>query len=192
MHAVIPLKGFAVGKARLAPSLDNATRSRLARAVALHVADACAAAGFDITVVSSDEKVTEWAQSRGALLVADPGAGLDAACSLGVSARSTPWVVVHGDLPLLDAATMRQAAAALQAGRDVIAASRDGGTNLLGSHGSFDFSYGVASFHRHLARFVTPPQMITTMATLVELDTPSDLESAARLPGGAWLGTFLT
>ena len=70
---------------------------------------------------------------------------------------------MHGDLPLLDGATMTDARATLAAGGSVIAPSRDGGTNLLGSQGRIRLSYGPGSFHRHLAS-------LSNLATTVHID----------------------
>jgi len=192
MYAVIPLKGFNIAKERLATVLDRTRRSSLVRAAADRVALACAAGGFDLVVVTGDESVAAWASDRSARVIADPSQGLDAACQAGIAAGHEPWIIVHVDLPLLDATTMNSTLTALGAGRSVIAPSRDGGTNLLGSSGGFRFSYGPASFHRHLAALTGPFEVITKIETIVELDTPSDLEAAATLPGGAWLAPFLS
>lgn len=192
MHAVIPLKGFDVAKERLSPALDRERRSSLAKAAADNVLRACSGAGFDVTVVTGDQMVAEWATERAAAVISDPGKGLNAACDVGIAASQGPWVVVHGDLPLLDAVTMRRVGTTLAAGTPVIAPSRDGGTNLLGGTGRIGFSYGPGSFHRHLAAVLAPPQVLTGIETLIELDTPADLLSAASLPGGAWLAPFLT
>lgn len=191
--AVIPLKGFAVAKGRLAPVLDQQQRSSLARTTAGHVVRACADGGLDIMIVTGDEAVAAWAVQHSAIVIPDPSQGLDAACRVAIEQCDGPWIIVHGDLPLLDGATMTDARATLTAGGSVIAPSRDGGTNLLGSQGRIRLSYGPGSFHRHLASL---SNLATTVhidiKTLIELDTPGDLSAAAGLPGGAWLSPFLT
>jgi len=192
MHAVIPLKGFDIAKGRLAPVLDHQQRSSLARATADHVASACAEGGFDLTIVTGDEAVTKWATGHSAEVIPDPAQGLDAACNAGIAAGTGSWIVVHGDLPLLDAATMRRARDVLVAGRPVIAPSRDGGTNLLGGKSRIRLSYGPGSFHRHLAVLSELPDVLTGIESIIELDTPADLSAAADLPGGAWLAPFMS
>jgi 2-phospho-L-lactate guanylyltransferase len=190
--AVIPLKGFDVAKGRLAPSLVPHQRSSLATAIADHVVLACIDAGFDLTIVTRDSSVAEWAAEHEASVVTDPMRGLDAACAAALPARGTPWIIVHGDLPLLDGATMHRARLAISAGTAVIAPSRDGGTNLLGSTGRVQFSYGPGSFHRHLAAIPRPFRVFTGMESIVELDTPADLNAALGVPSGRWLAQFLS
>ena len=190
--AVIPLKGFDVAKGRLAPSLAPHQRSSLARAIADHVVLACIDAGFDLTIVTRDSSVAEWAAEHEASVVTDPMQGLDAACAAALPADGTPWIIVHGDLPLLDDATMHRARLAISAGTAVIATSRDGGTNLLGSIGRVQFSYGPGSFHRHLAAIHRPFRVFAGMESIVELDTPADLKAAIGVPSGRWLAPFLS
>ena len=190
-NAVIPLKGFEVAKGRLAPRLVPHQRSSLVRAIADHVVLACIDAGFDLTIVTRDSSVAEWAAEHEASVVTDPMQGLDAACTAGLPADGTPWIIVHGDLPLLDVATMHRAHLAITAGSAVIAPSRDGGTNLLGSTGQVQFSYGPGSFHRHLAVIPRPFQVFTGVESIVELDTPADLNAALAVPSGRWLSPFL-
>lgn len=190
--AVIPLKGFPVAKGRLSPVLDQQQRSLLARTTAGRVVRACADGGFDITIVTGDEAVTAWAGQHSATVIPDPSQGLDAACRVAIEQCEGPWIIVHGDLPLLDGAAMSDARTTLAGGGSVIAPSRDGGTNLLGANERIRLSYGPGSFHRHLAALSTPVTVRIDIKTLIELDTPGDLTAAAGLPGGAWLSPFLT
>ena len=53
--AAIPIKPFGVAKARLAPVLGQAERSRLGRAIAARTAGLAAAAGAEVVVVTADE-----------------------------------------------------------------------------------------------------------------------------------------
>jgi 2-phospho-L-lactate/phosphoenolpyruvate guanylyltransferase len=188
--AVLPLKAFDVAKERLAPLLTPPQRSALARAAADRVASACVAGGFAIIVVTGDETVARWAAGHSAHVVPDPGGGLDAVCDAGVAATHGPWMVVHGDLPLLDRETTERARRSLIGGGSVIAPSRDGGTNLLGSNTRVHFAYGPGSFHRHLAA-VPDATILTGFSTLIELDTPQDLAAASTLVGGDWLIPYI-
>jgi 2-phospho-L-lactate guanylyltransferase len=190
MHAVIPIRGFSSAKTRLGPTVPPTERAELARLTATRVVGACDDAGFEVVVVSSDPDVAAWGDHR-CLVIQDPDDGLDAATRAGVDVAEGPWVVVHADLPLLDAATMRTVAALLQEGRSVAAPSRDGGTNLMGSTVPVSFAYGPGSFHRHLARLPRPAAVLVDPKTLIELDTPGDLSEAARTAGGDWLERFL-
>jgi len=143
-------------------------------------------------IVTGDQAVEDWAVQHSAIVISDPSQGLDAACRVAVEQCDGPWVIVHGDLPLLDGAAMNAARTTLAAGGSIIAPSRDGGTNLLGTNGQIRFSYGQGSFHRHLAVLSDLATVYIDMKTLIELDTPGDLSAAAGLPGGAWLSPFLT
>src|SRR5690242_2761038 len=98
---VVPLRSFALGKARLADALDDDARRAFTRTMAERVV---AAAGARPTViVSSAPDVIEWALALRLAHVADPGS-LDGAAQAGrewVRARNLPRVVVmHADLPL--------------------------------------------------------------------------------------------
>jgi len=193
--AIVPLKSFEVAKGRL--DLPTEVRSSFARAVAERVITACRGAGFEPRVVTGSESLREWATTLGAGSLDDPPhGGLDAAAGLGVTEAlrlEVPWLVVHGDLPLLDAVDLRPVLKPLNEGALVIAPSRDGGTNVLGSMGPFEFRYGPASFHRHLAAAAGHPvHVVVRSGTALEVDTLPDLHAAALLPAGGWLRRFLS
>lgn len=193
--ALIPVKGFSVAKERLAPEVPAYDRAIIATVTAGHVIESCVAAGLTTLVVTDDEAVAHLARDLGADAVPDPGSGLDAAVTAGVAVVDGPWLVLHADLPLLDPGTLSDAAQTVSAGHWVIAPSRDGGTNLLGGRGGFDFAYGHGSFHRHLARLGRhglPHRILVGAAVAVEIDTPIDLAAAASHPGGRWLLPFLS
>ncbi|HSM02768.1 MAG TPA: 2-phospho-L-lactate guanylyltransferase [Acidimicrobiia bacterium] len=193
--AIIPLKDFGLAKRRL--NLPHGVREELARAVARHVVDACRGAGFDALVVTGSPDVGAWAAAIGAESADEPaGGGLDGAAELGMGTavdRSVPWVVVHGDLPLLSTDDLGPLSSALSVGRVVVAPSRDGGTNILGATGPFSFRYGPGSFHRHLdVAAGMPTTVIVRPGTAIEIDTLPDLEAAERLGAGSWLSRFLS
>jgi 2-phospho-L-lactate guanylyltransferase (CobY/MobA/RfbA family) len=76
---------------------------------------------------------------------------------------------------------------ALAARSLVIVPSHDGGTNVIAGRGTIvEFSYGQASFHRHLAQ--NPGALVVTSPQLaLDLDTSLDLIRAEALPAGRWL-----
>src|SRR3954449_4765378 len=78
--AVIPIRAFALGKARLAASLDRAERAALGRRWAEQVVHA--AAPMPVVVVSSDPDVSAWAGDLGVDVLDDPGT-LDGAAAMG-------------------------------------------------------------------------------------------------------------
>jgi 2-phospho-L-lactate guanylyltransferase len=182
---VIPVRAFALGKARLADALDDATRAELARRWADTVFEA--AAGLPVCVVSSDPEVRDWAQARGAAVVDDPGS-LDGAAGAGrtqLADRGCARVIVaHADLPLARsfAALARDASLPLLA---IVPCHRDDGTPVLSLPASapFTFAYGPGSFRRHVAearrrglgvRVVRDPDLA------FDVDVPDDL---LGLPG---------
>ncbi|MEX2419997.1 MAG: 2-phospho-L-lactate guanylyltransferase [Acidimicrobiia bacterium] len=191
--AIVPLKDFHEAKERLDLSPDN--RSSLTQAVAEHVIKACRGGGMAPVVVTGSDSTRVWAAAFGVDVLVETGEGLDAAAAHGADqAGGGPWLVVHGDLPLLSAEDIAHVGHLLARGGVVLAPSRDGGTNLLGSTGGgFDFRYGPASFHRHLAVAAgREVEVVIRPGTALEIDTLSDLHSVARLPSGEWLRRFLS
>lgn len=178
--AVVPVKSFREGNRRLAPALDDARRARLGQALASHVARVVAEADLIPLVVTADAEVAEWATLSGIPSHPDPASGLDAAAAEGVEwairARSG-WVVIHGDLPLLEAPEVRILASAVDRELNPIAPSSDGGTSAIGGRGPVDFAFGPMSFHRHLARLADPTVTVRRGLSL-DIDCPHDLETA--------------
>src|SRR4051812_7476650 len=85
---VIPIRAFAVGKARLSETLDDAPRAELAERMADQVL--AAARPLPVVVVSSAEDVRAWGDRHRVDVIDDPG-GLDAAAIAGVA-----WCAGHG------------------------------------------------------------------------------------------------
>jgi 2-phospho-L-lactate guanylyltransferase len=149
--AVIPIRAFALGKARLAAALDGPERAALGRRWAEQVVHA--AAPMPIVVVSSDPDVRSWAHDLGVDGLDDPGT-LDGAAAAGLQhlrARGcTRVVIAHADLPRArDLARL-----ARDGGRPVVAlvpCHRDDGTPVLSvpATSDFGFAYGPGSFRRH-------------------------------------------
>ncbi len=190
----VPLKPFREGKGRLADHLEPSRRALLAEMVATRVVIEALETGAPVIVVTGDDEVAAWARRSGAHALGDPG-GLDAAASAAAAYAATldvPWLVAHGDLPLLRADELRLALVHLGDGDAVLAPSRHGGTNLLGAGEPILFRYGADSFSRHLASTRHLRQrVLVSVATLLDLDTPPDLAAAVDHPRGAWLTEYL-
>lgn len=187
--AAVPVKRFFVAKRRLAPVLDADVRSALGRDLALHTLEAIDAAGAESLVLAADEEVADWAKHHGFHATVDQGEGLDeaaTAATLQAVDAGRPWMIVHADLPLLSAADIEAAMAALDRSRGVIAPSNDGGTSLVGGHHLIRFAYGPGSFHRHLAA-LGEASVLVRIGLALDLDDPSDLHAALGRPEGAWL-----
>ena len=181
---VIPIRAFALGKARLADALDPATRAALARRWAERVVQA--SAPLPVVVVSSDIEVREWAERLGVEVIPDPGT-LDAAASVGRdhlrAAGCTRAVIAHADLPY----ARRLERLARDGARPIVAlvpCHRDDGTPVLSvpTAGEFRFAYGPASFRRHAAearRLGLALRVVRDRDLAFDVDVPDDLVDLA-------------
>jgi len=177
---VIPVRAFALGKARLATQLDDQTRAELARKLADRVG--AASGELPTVVVSSASDVREWARSRGLDVVDDPGT-LDDAAEAGrewVGARGCARAVIaHADLPLARslAPLVRDGARPIVA---VVPCHRDDGTTVLSVPVDvpFRFAYGPGSFRRHAAearRLGLGFRVVRDAELAFDVDVPDDL-----------------
>ena len=150
---VVPLRSFALGKARLAAALDDDARRAFTRTMAERVV---AAAGTRPTViVSSAPDVVAWARALRVACIDDPGS-LDGAALAGrdwVRERGLGRVVVmHADLPL---ATSLDGIAddGDQPVAVIVPDHHEDGTPVLAVPSSVDFeyAYGPGSCARHVA-----------------------------------------
>jgi 2-phospho-L-lactate/phosphoenolpyruvate guanylyltransferase len=183
---VIPVRAFALGKARLAAELDSSARADLARQLADRVA--AAAGELPAVVVSDAADVRDWARARGLDVVDDPGS-LDSAAVAGrawVQARGCARAVIaHADLPLARSLT--------PLGRDrgrpivaVVPCHRDDGTTVLSVpvDAPFRFAYGPGSFRRHAAearRLGLGFRVIRDAELAFDVDVPGDLDRLGLL-----------
>ncbi len=171
--AIVPIRDF-TGMTRLAPTLDVDRRARLARLLADTVVSAITSAGLSPVVVTASQDVQGWSAKRGLTICDDPGTGLSGAAAAGVAyAADTPWIVIHADLPLVTASAVATIAQ-LALTSTVLVPSHDGGTNVIAGRGAFPFSYGVGSFHRHLAA-APDAQIVASPALSVDIDIPEHL-----------------
>jgi 2-phospho-L-lactate guanylyltransferase len=178
--AVIPIRAFALGKARLAAALDGAERAALGRRWAEQVVHA--AADLPIVVVSSDPDVRVWATNLGLDVLDDPGS-LDDAARVGrdhLRDRGCSRVVVaHADLP-----RARDLARLARDGSQPVVAlvpcHRDDGTPVLSvpATADFRFAYGPDSFRRHAAearRLGLGLRVVRDRDLAFDVDVPDDL-----------------
>ena len=178
---VIPVRAFALGKARLTEHLDDETRTALARTLADRVG--AAAGELPAVVVSSAADVRDWARARGLDVVDDPGT-LDEAAAAGrtwvAGHGCTRAVVAHADLPL--ARTL--APLARDGGRPIVAVvpcHRDDGTTVMSVpvDAPFEFAYGPGSFRRHAAvarRCGLGFRVVRDAELAFDVDVPDDLD----------------
>jgi 2-phospho-L-lactate/phosphoenolpyruvate guanylyltransferase len=204
LYAIIPVKPFANGKARLAPVLSPEARAALCQRLFEHVLDAaCAAVGLDgIVVVSADDTVRVIAEARGATCIDEPLPGktgpdqkeldgLNAALAIGrqeaIARLASAILVLPADLAFV---TAEDIGALIAAGRGPAMAmaiapdeARDG-TNalLLSPPDLIGFSFGPDSFETHCAAAVaagTKPAIIERPGLGFDVDAPEDLSRIA-------------
>jgi len=188
--AIIPIKASAEAKSRLAGALDPAARQRLVCAMADHVAAAARAA---VNV----ERLCLVTPGRpdcagDALLVDDPGQGLNAALGAALAQVAAQGasraVIVAADLPTLTPRDIELLAAA-PAGEIAIAPDRHGtGTNALSlplpQATGFAFAFGPDSFalhHDEAGRLGLSIEVIHSHGLARDIDEPPDLADAAAL-----------
>jgi 2-phospho-L-lactate guanylyltransferase len=180
---LVPVKSFAEAKLRLAPALPAEERSRLARRMAAHVLEA--ARPLPVAVVCDDPLVADWARQHGALVVWEPGRGLNGAVQAGVerlaAAGARQVVVAHADLPLAGPLSW----ACRFPGITLVPDRRDDGTNVacVPADGAFTFSYGPGSFQRHGAearRLGLGLRVVREPLLGHDVDVPADLLAGVR------------
>jgi uncharacterized protein len=140
--AKAPVPGLA--KTRLAPALGAAGAAALAEALLRHaVAEASAAAPGRVTLWAAPDAThpvfADLARQHGVALAVQPatadlGLRMAAVFSADPGARAGPLLLMGSDIPALDATTLRQAGAALQAHAVVFVPALDGGYALVGQH----------------------------------------------------------
>lgn len=178
---VIPIRAFALGKARLAREVSPDERAELACRFATRVA--AAAGDLPTVVVTSAPEVAEWARGLGIPMIADPGS-LDDAAVAGRSFLAGQGcervVVAHADLPF--ARTLAPVAAdGPEPVVAVVPCHRDDGTPVLSvpAAAPFRFSYGPGSFRRHVdeaARLGLTVRVVRDPDLAFDVDVPADLE----------------
>jgi 2-phospho-L-lactate guanylyltransferase len=131
-------------------------------------------------VVCDDHDVATWARQLGALVIWEPGRGLNGAVQEGVAylgaAGARLVVVAASDLPL--ATDLRWVAKF--AGITIVPDRRSDGTNVIAvpTNAGFAFSYGPGSFARHLhegVRTGRPVRVVHSEALGWDVDVPADL-----------------
>ena len=179
---LIPVKAFGQAKGRLHLAMDARQRAALARAMAERV---LAAAGpLPVAVVCDDTDVAAWARSLGALVVWEPGRGLNEAVEAGVehlvAIGAAQVTVAHADLPR--AADLAQVGEA--DGITLVADRFGNGTNVIVVPGGagFRFSYGPGSFSRHVLeaeRLGLPYRILDRPDLAWDIDEPDDVVPVA-------------
>ena len=193
---IVPHRGLAAAKTRLAPVLDHAERIALARTLLVRVLEVAHEAGDDVVVISPAAELEPIVVEAGARLAVQRGMGLNAGLDQAREAAEADGVerlvVLHGDLPNLavdDVAALMEAAADGPA--VAIAPDRLGtGTNglALSPPGVIGFRFGAGSFAAHRAEAQTAgvdPAVVVRPGLAFDLDTPEDLARWLELGSAA-------
>ncbi|HEV8115421.1 MAG TPA: 2-phospho-L-lactate guanylyltransferase [Acidimicrobiales bacterium] len=186
---LVPVKAFGEAKRRLSPALAAPERAALSRRLAAGVI--AAAAPLAVAVVCEDREVAGWARELGALVIWEPGRGLNGAVAAGVARLAAEGVttvaVAHGDLAR--PAGLVALVLSNPGGVTLVPDGRDDGTNVVVLPGAvtFRFSYGPGSFRRHLDEATASGlavQVVRGTDLSLDVDLPSDLPlTAGAAPG---------
>lgn len=186
VRIIVPHRGLAAAKTRLAPVLDDGEREALARRLLDQVLRVAHGSCGDVVVISPSEALGPLVAEARARLVVQRGLGLndgleqarDEAIRDGVGTL----LVLHGDLPNLSTDDVAALLDALpETGGVAIAPDRAGsGTNGLALRppDAIGFRFGVGSLaaHREEAeRRSVPIVEVHRPGLAFDLDTPADL-----------------
>ena len=175
---LVPVKSFHDAKVRLAPALSPARRAQLARRMADKVV--ASAGKLPVAVVCDDREVAGWARSAGALVIWEPGRGLNGAVQDGVRRLAGFGVelviVAAGDLPLASDLSW----VGDFRGITIVPDRHGDGSNVIAVPASagFSFSYGPGSFSRHLQeakRTGVAFRVVRDTPLAWDVDVPDDL-----------------
>lgn len=180
--ALVPLKPFGQAKTRLAESLTPMQRQTLVRAMAqdmLSVLQGCD--NIDEVLVVGDAKQADQL-GIGCIAEAELGVkGLNAVLQAALERLcfERGVIVIHADLPLLQAADVGALLSPMQSGKQAIACDRSGsGTNalaLLKKPPALSFGRGSYEQHRATLSRHTAVQSVRRQGLALDVDTPQDL-----------------
>lgn len=182
---LVPVKAFGEAKVRLAPALSPSGRAALAQTMAEAVL--AATHPLPAAVVCDDIGVAGWARRHGALVIWEPGRGLNGAVEAGVEwlrrAGVERVVVAHADLPRAGGL----ADLAVGTGVVLVPDRHCDGTNVavVPAAAGFRFSYGPGSFSRHRTesdRLGLETSVVTDPLLAFDVDSPADVEALSMGP----------
>jgi 2-phospho-L-lactate guanylyltransferase len=193
---IVPHRGLAAAKTRLASVLDDEERIALARTLLVRVLGVARQAVDDVVVISPSAQLEPIVAEARARLEVQHGmglnAGLDEARAVASADGVQRMIVLHGDLPNLEADDVRALMEAAGHQPSVaIAPDRLGtGTNglALSPTGIIGFRFGLGSFaaHRMEAEAAgVEPVVVVRPGLSFDLDTPQDLARWLELGSAA-------
>ena len=186
VRIIVPHRGLAAAKTRLAPVLDDGEREALARRLLEQVLRIAHEACGDVVVITPSEALESLVVAAGARLVVQRGlglnAGLEQARGEAIAEGVTTLLILHGDLPNLttdDVAALLNALP-VEAGVAVAPDRAGNGTNGLALRppDAIALRFGVGSFDAHVAAAEeagVPLSEVHRPGLAFDLDTPADL-----------------
>jgi 2-phospho-L-lactate guanylyltransferase len=195
LHVIVPVRALGDGKRRLSLVLDAGDRAALIEGLLRRTVEIVAAWGGAqaVHVISPDPAVLPIARAAGARPLLQPDEGLNegilVARAVAVAQRATAILILPGDLPVLESASLEalleaaDAALAAGAGQPVVViapADARSGTNalLLSPPDAIEPGFGPGSLERHLRAAEAAgasTQLVVDAALGFDLDTPDDL-----------------
>jgi 2-phospho-L-lactate guanylyltransferase len=193
---LIPVKGLAQAKSRLASAFSPAERAEvaldmlralLAQVMQLEEIDGCG-------VISSGEQALEEARRAGATPLPEVTSGLNRGLEAGrewaMRQGASSLLVILSDLPLAQAGDLRLILDRRDEAPVILAPSKDGGTNamLLTPPEAIPFRFGrdSARYHRFEAgRRGLAVAVVERDALAFDVDTPEDLHAYRAVQSGA-------
>lgn len=193
--AVVPFKGTAQGKQRLAPALAPAQRQELALAmlddVLLNLAAVSELCG--VLVVTVDPGAAALAAKFGARVLQDDARAGHTAAVVGaarrLAAQGEGLLTVPGDIPLVEPDDIRELLAAHDGSRGftIVPARDQMGSNaiLCSPADAVPLRFGDNSFFPHLAAAEgrgLAPRIVRLPRIALDIDTPEDLAQFLATP----------
>jgi 2-phospho-L-lactate guanylyltransferase len=185
---IVPHRGLERAKTRLATSLSPEERVFLASQLLQRVLKVAREVTDDVVVISPSRALREIVEPSGARLAVQRGMGLNEGLEQArfdaVADDIGTMIILHGDLPNLQAADVHALTGALPSDGSAgvaVAPDRAGtGTNalVLRPPGLIHFRFGPGSFARHLAEVDAagvPLVAVNRAGLAFDLDTPEDL-----------------
>jgi 2-phospho-L-lactate/phosphoenolpyruvate guanylyltransferase len=186
VRIIVPHRGLAAAKTRLAPVLDDAERQALAKRLLERVLAVAREACGDVVVISPSDALGPLVTAAGARLVHQLGmglnAGLEQARGEALADQIDTLLVLHGDLPNLSTDDIAALLTAVPGpGGVAIAPDRaGGGTNGLALRppDAIPFRFGIGSLAAHGAAAEAAGVAMAEVhrpGLAFDLDTPADL-----------------
>ena len=173
LRIVVPHRGLEAAKTRLASSLSPDERMFLASQLLQRVLRVAREVTDDVVVITPSRALRESVEPSGARLIVQRGMGLNEGLeqarfdALVEDVRT--MIVLHGDLPNLQARDVEVLLEALRSGTNGL---------VLRPPGVIQFRFGAGSFAAHLAeveRAGVPLVAVNRAGLAFDLDTPADL-----------------